>query len=368
MGLISRETKTGNITFGEFIEVTEFCKKHVDSNNCKSFHRSINAKCKFLECPYGMTVYQAEDESVFFSMRAKGLHKKERRNSKKEICYNPSLSEEKLLCLINMDCDLQKRVEKLESTNKTGKNIRHEINSLIGQIKEISDDLVQSFNTEEDEQYKLSQDEIMNLFNKIRTIFISSSMIMSRYTLDDYEKNPHLLSGSDKFTCTVYKKFDKVRKILKSNSKKRVQIELKGNSFRCIEAYSSFEFIPLLLIENAVKYSPKDGTVTILFEEMQDYNKQKLFVTISSYGPYCSEDEINRIFEKDYRGKNAIKQAEGSGIGLYFVKILCDLHNISVSARSKGSEITRISGVPYAPFEVLLEFNNIFCDSNTDRD
>lgn len=117
--------------------------------------------------------------------------------------------------------------------------------------------------------------------------------------------------------------------------------------------------IPLILLENAVKYSNKGGSVSISFEEKNEDMKSILVVPVSSYGPACSKEEINHIFEKGYRGANAKKRADGSGIGLFFAKILCDLHNIELNV-IPGDNISRISGVDCATFQVVLVIRNVF--------
>ena len=90
-----------------------------------------------------------------------------------------------------------------------------------------------------------------------------------------------------------------------------------------MKAYSSLDLIPLLLIENAVKYAyvpsgaeKKDFPVEIIFN---DNEIDSLSVQVKSYSPYCPPNELDHLFEKNYRGKNA--QAftnNGSGIGLFF--------------------------------------------------
>ena len=96
--------------------------------------------------------------------------------------------------------------------------------------------------------------------------------------------------------------------------------------------------------------------VDITFEE----DGAELLVDIASYSPYCSKADIDNIFNKGFRGKNAIRVADGSGIGLFFVKLLCDLHNIEITITSNSSRITDISGVAYAPFNARLRFINTY--------
>lgn len=193
---------------------------------------------------------------------------------------------------------------------------------------------------------------MQNICKGLKTIFVCSQMIASRFSLYDYEKNPNALKGGS-FDCNVYKKFDKCRIILKNYLNKNVSIALSGSSYRCMQAYTSFEMIPLLILENAVKYSRPSGEVQVNFScDVDDL----LIVSIDSYSPYCSEDDLKHIFDKGFRGKNAIKTSDGSGIGLYFVKLVCNLHDIEISAHSDSTKITQINNIAYAPFKIQLQF------------
>ena len=76
-------------------------------------------------------------------------------------------------------------------------------------------------------------------------------------------------------------------------------VYLHGNTLKEISADTYFENIPLLLIDNAVKYSYRRNDVNIWFTEQDS----KLKVEIKSYGPYCEPNELSEITRKGYRGK-----------------------------------------------------------------
>ncbi|OGN03782.1 MAG: hypothetical protein A2655_04515 [Candidatus Yanofskybacteria bacterium RIFCSPHIGHO2_01_FULL_43_42] len=72
------------------------------------------------------------------------------------------------------------------------------------------------------------------------------------------------------------------------------------------------------LVTNAIKYSPIDSPVII------DFKKEGSFVRIAvvNRGPVIPEDEQKHLFEKFFRGESGrIKETEGTGLGLYIVKI-----------------------------------------------
>ncbi len=68
------------------------------------------------------------------------------------------------------------------------------------------------------------------------------------------------------------------------------------------------------LLDNAVKYSPKEAAVKVrLF-----LNEAGTTIEIVDEGEGIVEDELNKIFQKYYRG--AKSQAKGTGLGLYVTR------------------------------------------------
>lgn len=89
------------------------------------------------------------------------------------------------------------------------------------------------------------------------------------------------------------------------------------------------------LLDNAVKYTPFGGTVTV---EMKNY---ELFsaIRVADTGPGISEEDQAQIFGRFYRAPGAW-QAEGVGIGLYLTRQIAEKQGGYVkveSAPGKGS-------------------------------
>ena len=71
------------------------------------------------------------------------------------------------------------------------------------------------------------------------------------------------------------------------------------------------------LITNALKYSPTDMTVGLLF----DQSDTEWSITVRDQGPGISEGDMAQIFELFYKGKESIeKRMSHSGVGLAYVK------------------------------------------------
>ena len=71
------------------------------------------------------------------------------------------------------------------------------------------------------------------------------------------------------------------------------------------------------LIDNALKYTPKEAPVSINLEE----KKGKIMVEVKDEGNGIAEEEKDKIFNKFYRiGNPSTKAAKGTGLGLYLTK------------------------------------------------
>ncbi|AGH96329.1 ATP-binding protein [Pseudobdellovibrio exovorus] len=91
------------------------------------------------------------------------------------------------------------------------------------------------------------------------------------------------------------------------------------------------------LIENAIKYSPEESTVTIKSYESAD----KVIIEIQDQGVGIPPEEISNIFMKFYRSQNAkTSTIKGTGLGLYLAQYFIQLHKGEITVTSevqKGS-------------------------------
>ncbi len=82
------------------------------------------------------------------------------------------------------------------------------------------------------------------------------------------------------------------------------------------------------LIDNAIKYSPKETVINILFNQV---NKQIIF-QVKDQGKGISKAETKKVFNKFYRvGNAATKEAKGTGLGLYLAKKITEEHKGNIS-------------------------------------
>ena len=87
------------------------------------------------------------------------------------------------------------------------------------------------------------------------------------------------------------------------------------------------------LLGNALRHTPRDGTVTV-FAEGTD---RSVVVTVTDTGEGMTVEQLPHVFERFYRGDNARDRASrGSGIGLTISKAIVDAHGGTLTASSPG--------------------------------
>lgn len=123
--------------------------------------------------------------------------------------------------------------------------------------------------------------------------------------------------------------------------KKNIALRLmtRNNALQFRQCRTAVKIILVVLLENAVKYSPPDSAVRICLAR----SVNNLQVSVTDSGPGIEPEEQGRIFDRAYRARAARDAFTGTGMGLYFAKKLADAMNSTISVHSipgKGSTFT----------------------------
>ena len=106
---------------------------------------------------------------------------------------------------------------------------------------------------------------------------------------------------------------------------------VKGDKARLQEVLNN-------LLQNAIKYSPYGGPITISLRQCLEPNgKTTIEIAVADCGIGIAKDEQSRLFERFYRAPG-IKggTTRGVGLGLYIVAQLIRLHNGDIHVESNG--------------------------------
>ena len=81
------------------------------------------------------------------------------------------------------------------------------------------------------------------------------------------------------------------------------------------------------LLENALKYSPKEGAITLTLAA----EGRHVRLSVKDKGPGIPEEEKKKIFDKFYRsGQETTRQTKGTGLGLYLCRKIADDHKATI--------------------------------------
>lgn len=332
--------KENDLVDGTLLKIPQACKKH-DKTKCTKHYENIIKNKGFHICHAGLTSYSTgvEKEPIYTAFRGEGYYDNKKIKQNKSD-FLPTIPKNLLLTSIYKVSSGFHDSIKLDEDKDLINSILHEIRTLNSQIKRFSESIIK----DERNANKLAQ-----------SIFASSTLMSARLSAYDIENNPHLLESIGTSTTGLFEKFKKASHCLESLARENhVRIsDFIGHSYGQKDVHQIFDFLPYVILENAIKYSPKDQDISVSFTEAAN----ETTVIVSSIGPVIDNDEIDNIFNKGFRGKNAIKaNATGGGYGLYFAKVICDLDGINMQASSEDVFLT-LNSIDYSEFSITLKMS-----------
>lgn len=132
---------------------------------------------------------------------------------------------------------------------------------------------------------------------------------------------------------TIIAAYERIESLADSKSiefeNKLFAVELKGD-------YSSLVELFVILLDNAVKYSPSNSKVEIQMERQDNI----LTTKIKDRGVGVKASDLPYIFNRFYRADSSRNKEKisGYGLGLSIAKQIVDLHNGSITATSKAGQ------------------------------
>lgn len=93
------------------------------------------------------------------------------------------------------------------------------------------------------------------------------------------------------------------------------------------------------LLENAVKFTPSGGRITVRLWQ----DKDKALFQVTDTGPGIAEEDRPRLFQRYRQGKNGQRVSFGSGLGLYLCRQIVQAHKGEIDCKvdsGKGTTFT----------------------------
>ncbi len=85
------------------------------------------------------------------------------------------------------------------------------------------------------------------------------------------------------------------------------------------------------LLDNAIKYSPENSTISLNLEE----KNKMVYCSISDQGIGIEEQKLAKIFERYERGPEVNSENKSMGLGLAIVKRIIEMHDATINVKSK---------------------------------
>lgn len=210
--------------------------------------------------------------------------------------------------------------------------ITHELKTPIA-VAKLNLETLQKRKLDETQQQRIIHTTLQetNRLNALcNNLLLSSQMEAGGYQLTAEEMNfAELVNRS----CNEFRNRFPERKIIFEASEEPPYI--KGDMFL-------LQMVVNNLIDNAIKYSPKDSAIELLVEE----SGGKALLKVKDHGKGISDAEKQMVFTKFFRsGNEATKNAKGTGLGLYLTKKIMQQHkgNIFVTDNTPTGSIFTVS-------------------------
>ena len=207
-------------------------------------------------------------------------------------------------------------------------DITHQVKTPISNIRMYSDTIINNDLSKEQEKEFLNV--ISNQVDKLE--FLMDSLTK----MSKLETNMIVLNKeSSKFMECIEKAKEQVIPLAEN---KNIQIRITGEN--CIVQYDKKWTLEAIcnILENAVKYTNKNGKIMINLEKLESFLK----IDIIDNGIGIDEENISNIFKRFFRERK-VHNIEGVGIGLYLSKNIIENQNGYIKVKSKVNKGTTFS-------------------------
>lgn len=206
-------------------------------------------------------------------------------------------------------------------------SITHELKSPLASLK-LSMQTMQKRQLDQEHIQKISHmalDDIARLQSLVENILWASKIESANFSLNRELLDVSSLTGE--IYARVQEKFEGQRHFI-SHIEKDVH---------CYADRLSFASVVYNLIENAIKYSGENATITVTLTG----DEQHIYLDIADTGMGVPDKEKEKIFNRFYRiGTEETRTTKGTGLGLFIVKHVVQRHNGTIQIvdnQPKGS-------------------------------
>ncbi|MCD4827431.1 MAG: ATP-binding protein [Acholeplasmataceae bacterium] len=93
----------------------------------------------------------------------------------------------------------------------------------------------------------------------------------------------------------------------------------------------------MILLDNAIKYTPKKGRIDLNVYEKNKY----IYVTVKNTGMGIKPEDLDKIFDRFYKtDKSRVYKSNSFGLGLSIAQSICEHNDAKISCFSEVDQYT----------------------------
>lgn len=213
----------------------------------------------------------------------------------------------------------------------------HDVKKRVGDVYQCAENLIAR---ETGAEY--SKESFAAASKEAKDAYVAAKALRNSVKQLEIFYNPSAAAFGQKRRHPIYKIAERIAYIANATSSGRVVVRMEGRSWGEALLYDSFDLLPTALVENAVKYSCSN-VVTVTVTE----NDRIVNFSVENIGPPIDGDEMERVFERGYRGRWAKDSWMGDGLGLYAAQEVAKAHGTLIRISSE-SVAKQTDGPPLA--------------------
>ncbi len=134
---------------------------------------------------------------------------------------------------------------------------------------------------------------------------------------------------------------DVIKQVSAISKERNINITSELGDYKIKGDKGSLEQLILIIIDNAIKYSPSDSKIEIITKKIDS----SIILSVSDNGIGIDKDSLEHIFERFYRADSSRtknSKNEGYGLGLSIAKMIADVHGAEITISSQLNKGTSV--------------------------
>ncbi len=328
-----------DITSSSLQALTKFChaKRNETNSQCEFFYQKCFSELNdtnrsFIKCPYGLHCVGLIKWTQQDRIASGFLFEADSHQHQLNGAIDTSTKEQVLELLSGYD----KIADELyQQSYRYLEAAIHDVRHLNADVTAHAERLLSNLGYAETAEWDKAKLNSQETDKRTLSIYCASRDISAALSMHEIAIDPRRASG-DVAPTNIHKIFYRQKQVnLEKLEKKKLTVQLENTSITK-GLTRSFQLIPIILLNNAIKYSENNSTIQIKFQATGNIFR----IIFTNYGPIVRANELLRVFQKNYRGSNR-SGVSGHGIGLWLASLIvhANLGTIEMEIEETGRDI-----------------------------